>query len=65
MVGKIILYIVGALFIIPGLAGIISGLVTPSNYGNIGAFRLGYGFLFFAIGCILVWLGRMIKRKKV
>lgn len=64
MAGKIILYILGALFIIPGLGNFITGLATSSEYGNAGAGRIGSGFIFLLIGSLLIWAGSRIRVNK-
>jgi hypothetical protein len=53
MIGKVILFILSLLFIIPGVGSLISGLATPSQYENVASSRIGYGIVFLGIGIFL------------
>jgi len=61
MAGKIILYILAALFIIPGLGSLLTGFAIPNNYEQLRNGKIGFGILFLIIGSLLIWAGSKIK----
>ena len=63
MIGKIILYILGALLIISGIGGLVGGFATTSDYEYVRTSRIGFGFIFSVIGSILIWGANKIKTK--